>query len=75
MSGGSGGDRPVWAKWRVVEDGRIEVVATYREGDGYVQRERSYPDVEAAGAELGSSFTDVVRRVADEGRSAGRWRP
>jgi hypothetical protein len=67
--------KPIWAKWRVGDDGTIAVVATYAEGQGYVQRGQSFDSLDQAAAELGESFRDVVVRALEVGSHRGRWRP
>ena len=68
-------ERPIWAKWELREDGRLDVVATYGEGGSYVSRELSFYSLEDAVETLGPSFADVVARVREAGGKAGRWRP
>jgi hypothetical protein len=67
--------RPIWAKWRVDDDGTVSVVATYAEGKGYAQRERSFNSLDEAAAELGDSLRDVVERALEANSQSGRWRP
>lgn len=64
-----------WAAWRRAEDGRLEVVLTLRIGDELRRERHDYPDLEAAAAELGASFREVVEKVREAGREEGRWRP
>jgi hypothetical protein len=67
--------RPIWAKWRVNEDGSIHVIATYSSDSGYLQHEYEFATLGDAAAEFGPSFRDVVNSVSAAGREAGRWRP
>ncbi len=75
MNDGSGAERPIWAKWRLLEDGQVVVVATYRRGDRLVQRETGFTSLAAAANVLGRGFEDVVKRAQAAGSFAGRWRP
>jgi hypothetical protein len=75
MSHANREEKPIWAKWRLEEGGEIRVVATYREGDGFVQVGSSYPSVSDAEEALGPSFGEVVRAVIAAGARSGRWRP
>jgi len=68
-------EKPIWAKWRIAEAERIDVIATYREGDGFVRREISFEHVDEAARAFGPSFREVVEKVRSEGGRAGRWRP
>lgn len=68
-------EKPVWAKWRVMPDGSIAVVATYPERDGYSQRELTFASLDEASQTLGASFREVVESVRAAGLDAGRWRP
>ncbi len=72
-----GGDerRPIWAKWRVNDDGTVTVVATYAEAEGYGQEEQSFDSLDRAAAELGDSLRDVIDRSLEAGNRRGRWRP
>ncbi len=65
----------IWAKWRVGEDGRVEVEATYAEAGEYRQWRVSFASVAEAGAELGPNFQDVVERALEINSYRGRWRP
>jgi hypothetical protein len=67
--------KPIWAKWRVNEDGSVNVIATYSGGSGYLQHEYDFATLEDAAAEFGPSFQEVVNSVLAAGREAGRWRP
>jgi hypothetical protein len=67
--------KPIWAKWRLDDDGTVSIVATYAEGSGYVQRKRSFDSLDQAAAELGDSFRDVVELALEAGSQRGRWRP
>lgn len=67
--------RPIWAKWRLLDDGRVHVVATYGEEGGFVQREIAFESIAQAAQALGPSFEDVVTRARAAGSTAGRWRP
>ncbi len=67
--------KPIWAKWRVTEDGGVAVVATYLEAGSYVRRELEFDSLSDAAATLGPSFGDVVARATEAGSRAGRWRP
>jgi len=72
-----GGDArtPIWAKWRVNDDGTVTVVATYAEAEGYGQEERSFDSLDSAAAELGDSLRVVIERSLEAGSRRGRWRP
>lgn len=72
---GSQAARPIWAKWRLHDDGRVHVVATYGEEAGFVQREIHFESIAQAAEALGPSFEDVVMRAHAAGSTAGRWRP
>ncbi len=65
----------LWAKWRVGDDGQIDVIATYAHGEGYAEWRASYGSLEDAAAVLGPSFRDVVNKVLEAGIRSGRWRP
>ena len=66
----------IWASWRVEEDGRVEVSATFKTAEGeYRQWPASYASLEEAAAELGPGFGDVVARAVEAGSTHGRWRP
>jgi hypothetical protein len=67
--------RPIWAKWRVGDDDDVHVVATYAEGEGFVQKEQAFESLERATASLGASFGEVVTRALAAGSRVGRWRP
>ncbi len=71
----SGDAKPIWAKWRLQDDGRVNVVATYAARGGIVQRETVFESIEQAAKALGPSFKDVVGRAREAGSKAGRWRP
>ncbi len=75
MNDESEAGKPIWAKWRVLEDGQVVVAATYRRGDRFVQRETSFTSLAAAAEALGRGFADVVKRAMEAGSLAGRWRP
>lgn len=75
LAAGNESPKPIWASWRVGDDGGISVVATYAEGGGYVQREESYESLERAAASLGDSFREAVTRAVAAGSRRGRWRP
>lgn len=71
-------DRVSWAAWRVTDEGRVQVVATLArsgEDEDLPRARRDYATLEAAAADLGEGFRDVVERVLAEGRRQGRWRP
>lgn len=68
-------DDVVWAAWRRIEDGRIRTELTLRTAEGLRREQREYPDLEAATAELGASFREVVEKVCEAGGDRGRWRP
>lgn len=68
-------DDIVWAAWRRTEDGRIQTGLTLRTAEGQRRERREYPDLEAATAELGASFREVVEKVREAGGDRGRWRP
>lgn len=70
-----GQEKPIWASWKVADDGRIEVTATYSERGAYVRREMHYGSLDEAAEALGPSFRDVVVRAMDAGSRTGRWRP
>lgn len=65
----------IWAKWRVRDDGQIDVIATYAQDAGYAEWRASYRSLEEAAAVLGPSFRDIVDKVVDAGTRSGRWRP
>lgn len=65
----------VWAAWRRTGDGRIQTALTLRAAEGLRREQREYPDLEAATAELGASFREVVEKVREAGGDRGRWRP
>ncbi len=65
----------LWAKWRVGDDGQIDVIATYAQDDRYAELRASYGSLEDAAAVLGPSFRDVVNKVLEAGIHSGRWRP
>lgn len=67
--------KPIWAQWRLNDDGTVSIEATYAEGLGYAQRQRSFDSLDQAAAELGGSFRDVVERALEAGSQRGRWRP
>ncbi len=67
--------KPIWARWKVLDDGRVRVVATYGDGGGFVQEETAFESIEQAAKVLGPSFKDVVARAQAAGSKAGRWRP
>lgn len=67
--------RPIWAKWRVGDDGDVSVVVTYAKDGRYEQRANSFASLEQAAASLGDSFRDVVRQALAAGSRRGRWRP
>jgi hypothetical protein len=67
--------KPIWVKWTVHDDGRVEVVATYGHGGAFVQREAHYDSLDQAVGALGSGFRDVVTRAIEVGSYSGRWRP
>lgn len=72
----AGGEaKPIWASWTILSDGRINVVATYGEGDGFIRRERVFESLDQAAQALGPSFRDVVTRAQEAGSTTGRWRP
>jgi hypothetical protein len=73
MSTSERAGEPIWASWKVRADGALEVVITYRDGDGYVQRPALFASLDAAGAALGPSFREVVERSIRAGSHAGRW--
>lgn len=68
-------EKPIWAKWSLDEGGKVQVVATYREGEGFVQVGNLYDSIERAEEALGPSFGEVARAVIAEGGRSGRWRP
>lgn len=68
-------EKPIWAKWSLKEGGGVQVVATYREGDGFVQIGSFYPSIADAEEALGPSFGEVARTVIAAGGRSGRWRP
>ncbi len=68
-------DKIIWAKWRLHEDGRVEVVATLGEPGSYFQRGTFYGSLDDAVEVLGSGFRDVVDRSVEAGSKAGHWRP
>lgn len=67
--------RPIWASWRVREDGSLQVTSTYARGGDYVREEMEFNSLKAATAALGPGFGDVVARVTAQGSFSGRWRP
>jgi hypothetical protein len=75
MPGTEKPDKPIWASWRVREDGSVEVTATYRDGAAYARREAVYSSLVEAAEALGPGFHDVVTRATKAGSHAGRWRP
>lgn len=65
----------VWLKWRLREDGTLQVVET-RDRDGEVVRERrDAGSVDAAAERYGSGFRELVETVLDSGSRQGRYRP
>lgn len=68
-------DDVIWAAWRRTEDGRIRTALTVQSAEGLRREQREYPDLEAATAELGESFREVVEKVREAGGDRGRWRP
>ncbi len=66
---------PIWAKWKVLESGRITVIVTYGGAGGYHRREYDFASLDEAARTLGSSFRDVVKTVVEAGLAAGRWHP
>lgn len=75
MTGSGRRQRTVWAAWRVARDGSLEVSATVETGDGHERERWDYPTLEAAAADLGESFREVVGNALAEGHRQGRWRP
>ncbi len=71
----SGEAKPIWARWTLLNDGRVNVVATYGEAGDFVQRESVFESLDQAAKALGPSFKDVVTRAREAGSRAGRWRP
>lgn len=68
-------DRLVWLKWRVREDGTVQIVET-RERDGELVREAREDDsVEAAAERYGEEFRELVEEVLESGSRQGRYRP
>lgn len=67
--------KPIWASWRVREDGSVHVSATYARQRRYVQEGMEFDSLEAAEDALGVGFSDVVARARAQGSSSGRWRP
>ncbi|UCC74719.1 MAG: hypothetical protein JSV86_09265 [Gemmatimonadota bacterium] len=67
--------KPIWAGWRVRDDGSVEVAATYDQGGGSVQREFSFANLAEAVEVFGPGFGDVVTRATEAGSNSGRWRP
>lgn len=68
-------EKAIWAKWKVHENGRVDVVLTYAENDGYAQRAASYDSLDQAAEALGTDFRAVVEGVMLAGSYTGRWRP
>lgn len=68
-------DRLVWLKWRVREDGTVQVIET-RERDGELVREgREDDSLEEAAARYGDEFRELVETVLESGSRQGRYRP
>lgn len=73
MSGPDG--ELVWLKWRVAEDGSVQVVET-RDADGESVRERRDADsLDEAAARYGEDFRELVEKVLESGSRQGRYRP
>lgn len=68
-------ERTIWAAWRVADDGSVVVSAAVEADDGPEREAWEYPSLEAAEADLGPTFRDVVERALGEGHRKGRWRP
>lgn len=65
----------VWARWRLLPEGGVEIVATIARESEFDQKRLEFDSIEAASAELGASFGDVVERAVQAGSRRGRWRP
>lgn len=73
MSGSEG--ELIWLKWRVAEDGSVQVVET-REAEGETVRERRDADsLDAAAGRYGEDFRELVEKVVESGSRQGRYRP
>ncbi len=70
-----GSEKPIWASWRITEDGAVIVVATFLEAATYVRREMRFASLDEAARTLGPGFRQVVTRAMSAGSHAGRWRP
>jgi hypothetical protein len=68
-------EKIIWGRWRLEDDGRLEVAVTYEIQGGYETRQLSFDSLDAATEVLGDSFREVVSKVSGEGYSTGRWRP
>ncbi len=67
--------KPIWASWKLLDDGRVNVVATYGEAGSFVRRETVFESLDQAAKALGPGFKDVVERAGQAGSTTGRWRP
>lgn len=73
MSGPEG--ELIWLKWRVADDGSVQVVET-READGETVRERRDADsLDDAAGRYGEGFRELVEKVLESGSRQGRYRP
>lgn len=68
-------DELIWLKWRVEEDGGLQIVET-RERDGDVVRERRDAEsMDEAARRYGEEFRDLAEKVLESGSRQGRYRP
>lgn len=65
----------IWLKWRVAEDGRVEIVETLEAEEGYRRRRNDAGSVDEATARYGEAFREVVEKVLESGSLQGRFRP
>lgn len=75
MSRRSEEERIVWAAFELGPGGSVRARVTVEREGGLERRSRGWDSVDAAEAELGSSFGEVARKVRAAGSRRGRWRP
>lgn len=65
----------IWLKWRVTEEGQVEIVETRDTDEGYRRRRNDAGSVDEAAARYGEAFREVVEKVLESGSRKGRFRP
>lgn len=67
--------RLVWLKWRLADDGRVEIVETVEGHEGPERRRNDAASLDEAARRYGPDFRELVDRAVESGSRKGRYRP